>query len=118
MTNRVRRAGVIGHRIKANVVEVDGYRVESIPDAFVHLGASILTVDELIEVGDWIVHHVRPLRIAPSELLVHAQQFRGARGMKAVFAAIPWLRSGAASPGETRTRLLVRRAGLPEPVLQ
>ncbi|MFC7430831.1 MULTISPECIES: endonuclease domain-containing protein [unclassified Agrococcus] len=118
LTNRVRRRGVVGHRVKASVVEVDGYRVESIPDAFVHLGASILSVDELVEVGDWIVHRDRAVRLTPADLLAHAREFRGARGMRSVLAAIPQLRAGADSPGETRTRLLLRRAGLPEPVLQ
>lgn len=83
-----------------------------------HLGASILAVAELVEVGDWIVHRDRAGRLAPSDLLAHARELRGARGMRSVLAAIPQIRVGADSPGETRTRLLLRRAGLPEPVLQ
>lgn len=117
-TGRMRREGVIGHRIKALVVEVDGMRVESVADTFVHLGTSILTVDELIEVGDWIVHPSRPQRLTALDLVEHARAFKGARGMRTVGAAIPLLRAGADSPGETRTRLLLRRAGLPEPTLQ
>ena len=117
-TSRMRREGVVGHRIKAIVVEVDGMRVESVADTFVHLGTSILGVDELIEVGDWIVHPGREPRVSALDLVEHARAFTGARGMRTVAAAIPQLRPGEDSPGETRTRLLLRRAGLPEPVLQ
>lgn len=117
-TVRSRREGVVGHRIKATVVEVDGIRVESIADTFVHLGTAGLALEELVEVGDWIVHPDRRDPISPSDLLAHARQFTGARGITRVVAAIPLLRSGADSPGETRTRLLIRGAGLPEPVLQ
>lgn len=117
-TGRVRRRGVVGHRVKATVVEVDGFRVESVQDTFVHLGTTSLGVDELVAVGDWIVHPRRDARITPLELLTHAREFNGARGLRTVFAAIPQVRPGADSPGETRTRLLLRRAGLPEPTLQ
>jgi hypothetical protein len=117
-TVRTRRRGVVGHRVKAEVVEVDGIRVESIPDAFVHLGMHTLSVAELVEVGDWIVHPSRRPRIGAGDLRSHARHFAGARGLQTVHAALPLLRAGADSPGETRTRLLLRAHGLPEPVLQ
>lgn len=117
-TSRMRRAGVVGHRIKATVVEVEGHRVESVLDTFVHLGTSSLTLDELVEVGDWIVSRRRERRLSPVDLREHARHFTGARGIARVHKAIPLLRVGADSPGETRTRLLLRRAGLPEPALQ
>lgn len=117
-TVRTRREGVVGHRIKAEVVEIGGIRVESVADTFVHLGASVLSVAELVEVGDWIVHPRRERRLTSADLLLRARAFAGARGMATVFAAIPLLRLGADSPGETRTRLLLRSAGLPELTLQ
>jgi len=106
-TVRTRREGVVGHRIKAEVVEIGGIRVESVADTFVHLGASVLSVAELVEVGDWVVHPKRERRLTPADLLVRARAFAGAHGMATVFAAIPLLRLGADSPGETRTRLLL-----------
>lgn len=116
-TNRMRRCGVVGHRIKANVVEVEGLRVESRADTFIHL-ASILTLDELVAVGDWLVSKRRAAPLTADDLLAHSKRFKGMIGMQLVLAAIALIRVGADSPAETRTRLLIVRAGLPEPVLQ
>ncbi|WP_092665018.1 hypothetical protein [Agrococcus carbonis] len=52
--SRMRRKGVAGHRLKSEVVEVDGTRVEARADTFVHL-ATMLTVEELVAAGDWLV---------------------------------------------------------------
>ena len=117
-TVRTRRDGVVGHRIKAIVEEVDGMRVESIPDTFVHLGMHVLSIEELVEVGDWIVHPRRAHRLDAADLQTRAREYAGARGIRTVSAAIPLLRAGSDSPGETRTRLLLREHGLPEPTLQ
>lgn len=116
-TVRMRRPGVTGHRLKSRVVEVEGMRVESVADTFVHL-ATQLTLDELVAVGDWIVDPRRPGRLTVGELAEATQRFTGARGMSLVRQALALVREGAESVQETRMRLGMLRAGLPEPVLQ
>ncbi len=116
-TSRMRRPGVVGHRVKARVVEVAGFAVESLEDCFVHV-ASVLDHDELVAVGDAIVATGRANRLTIGELIEHAEHFRGARGMARVGRALGAIRVGSESPRETRLRLLLIRSGIPEPDLQ
>lgn len=116
-TARMRRPGVVGHRIKARVVQVAGFAVESLEDCFVHV-ASELDHDELVVVGDAIVATGRANRLTIGELTEHAEHFRGARGMARVGRALGAIRVGSESPRETRLRLLLIRAGIPAPELQ
>lgn len=116
-TARMRRPGVVGHRVKARVVEVSGFAVESLEDCFIHV-ASVLDHDELVAVGDAIVATGRTKRLTVGELSEHAEHFRGARGMSRVGRALGAIRVGAESPRETRLRLVLVRGGIPEPELQ
>lgn len=116
-TARMRRPGTVGHRIKSRVVEVRGLRVEAPEDAFVHL-ATLLTVDELVAVGDWIVDPRRPGRISRGDLIEATRRYRGARGMATVDRALALVREGSESPKETFLRLGMVGIGLPEPTLQ
>ena len=52
------------------------------------------------------------------EVLLLAKQYRGARGLKALRAALPLVDGGAASPQETWLWLLYIDAGLPRPTTQ
>jgi len=52
------------------------------------------------------------------DVLLLAKRFRGARGLKALRAALPLVDEGAASPRETWLRLLDIDAGLPRPTTQ
>jgi hypothetical protein len=52
------------------------------------------------------------------DVLVLAERYRGARGLKALRAALPLVDGGAASPQETWLRLLFVDAGLPKPTTQ
>jgi hypothetical protein len=52
------------------------------------------------------------------DVLLLAKRYRGARGLKALQAALPLIDGGAASPQETRLRLLFVDAGLPKPTTQ
>ncbi len=117
LATRMRRRGVRGHRIKAEVVARDGLRVESIADTFIHL-ASMLQVDELVAVGDWILMRGTSAADDIAALEARCRQFKGARGLGVVRRALGRMRRGAESAQETRTRLLVVDAGLPEPTLQ
>lgn len=117
LATRMRRRGVRGHRIKAEVVARDGLRVESIADTFIHL-ASMLQVDELVAVGDWILMRGTSAADDIAALEARCRHFKGARGLGVVRRALGRMRRGAESAQETRTRLLVVDAGLPEPTLQ
>jgi hypothetical protein len=52
------------------------------------------------------------------DVLLLAKRYRGARGLKALRAALPLVDGGAASPQETWLRLLYIDAGLPRPTTQ
>lgn len=52
------------------------------------------------------------------EVLLLAKRHRGARGLSALRKALPLVDGGAASPQETRLRLLFNDAGLPRPTTQ
>jgi hypothetical protein len=52
------------------------------------------------------------------DVLLLANRYRGARGVKALRAVLPLVDGGAASPQETRLRLLYIDAGLPTPTTQ
>jgi hypothetical protein len=78
--------------------------------------AGTLGHDELVVAGDRLLGWPRPL--ASAEELDEAVDARtGRRGVRALIAARADLRSGSASARETRCRLLVVRAGFPEPEL-
>jgi hypothetical protein len=52
------------------------------------------------------------------DVLLLVKRYRGARGLKALRAALPLVDGGAASPRETWLRLLYIDAGLPRPTTQ
>ena len=61
------------------------------------------------------------MRAAPfssEEVLLLAKQYRGARGVKQLKDALPFVDGGAASPRETWLRMLYIDAGLPKPTTQ
>ncbi|MEH0108517.1 hypothetical protein V6N00_02150 [Tersicoccus sp. MR15.9] len=84
--------------------------------------APYLNLDELVELGDAIVcAHIgdgRPAR-QPLSTLQHLVDrcARPARGVRLARAALELVRVGSDSPPETRLRLALVRAGLPEPEL-
>ncbi|MCR8670682.1 DUF559 domain-containing protein [Agrococcus sp. HG114] len=114
--SRMRRPGVVGHRLKSAVVEVDGMRVEARADAFIHL-ATMLTVEELVAVGDWLVSTRRHDPLTIHELADAVRRYEGARGLGAARRALALVRVGAESPRESLLRLVINGA-LPEPTLQ
>ena len=116
----VRRRGLVGHRglFDRDVVDVDGTPVTSLPDTWVDMGELIcpgtpLGLDDLVVMGDAIADtlgSVEPLREALDRRV-------SPRGKLTLLEALDWVRVGSESPGETRTRLVLVRAGLPEPEL-
>lgn len=115
--SRMVRSGVVGHRLKSATTTVDGLVVETPADTFVHL-AALLTVDELVIVGDWLVNPRRSDPLDVGDLRDTLRRYEGARGVAKARRALGMVRVGAESPRETTTRLLILRAGLPAPVLQ
>jgi hypothetical protein len=61
---------------------------------------------------------MRVRSFSTEDVLVLAERYRGARGLKALRAALPLVDGGAASPQETWLRLLFVDAGLPKPTTQ
>ncbi|WP_458113139.1 hypothetical protein M1D88_03030 [Arthrobacter sp. R1-13] len=121
-----RRANVVGHLLTLlpdEVVEHDGVRLTSPARTWLDL-ASILNLDELVVAGDSLVCSHGPDFPMPREALCTVDELRsmverhpGVRGVRTARAAVELIRVGADSPPETRMRLCIVRAGLPEPVL-
>lgn len=78
--------------------------------------ASVLTVDELIAAGDRLLSD-RPAMLTTRRHLEAAVARHGSgRGARRLREALPQLRDNVWSPKETWVRLVLLRAGLPEPV--
>lgn len=60
----------------------------------------------------------RAARLSGADIQAAAQRHPGQRGLKRARATIALVDPGAESPGETRLRLLIVRAGFPRPVSQ
>jgi hypothetical protein len=61
---------------------------------------------------------MRAVAFDPVEVLALAERYRGARGVARLKAILPLVDGGAASPQETRLRLMCIDAGLPWPTTQ
>jgi hypothetical protein len=110
-------AGVVGHRAKREpeVRRHLGLRVLAPADAWCQLGG-LLTLDELVQAGDRLLGWPVPLCSA-EDVDAAITRFGSRRGAKHVRAARARMRTGSASPRETRLRELLVGAGLPEPEL-
>lgn len=116
-----RRQGVVGHR--ANAVRAgwrSGLPVTDAASTWLSL-ATLLPLDELVACGDHLVLDpavLDPADLRPyvtiDELGLRLQEFRG-RGARTATSAFRLMREGAESRPETLLRLLLARAGLPEP---
>ena len=121
-----RRANVVGHLLTFlpdEVVEYDGVRLTSPARTWLDL-ASALPLEDLVAVGDHLVCSHGPGFPFPREALCSLDDLGravarhpGMRGVKQARAALELIRVGADSAPETRMRLAIVDAGLPEPVL-
>jgi len=91
---------VVEHRI----------RVSGDVQMFIELSGQLTLVD-LVVVGDWMA---RRRGVAPDQLVRACRRSRHKDARKAL-AAARYVRSGVDSPMETRLRMLIVLAGLPEP---
>ncbi len=117
-----RRVGVRSHHLWDEAVEVvhAGYPVADPASTFCHL-SSFRSLDELVALGDALVlsnqeGRRRGLRVELAVLAERAAYYRG-RGGRRAREAVAFVRVGSESPRETQLRLLLIRAGLPEPEL-
>jgi hypothetical protein len=118
-----RRKHVIGHRLRfaeGDVVVVGDVPVTSITRTWLDL-ATMLNLDDLVVIGDQIVceHHrnfgpPKEPMIPMTELLDDVLSRRRLMGIAKVREALALVRVGADSPPETRLRLMLQRAGLPQ----
>ena len=114
----IRRAGCKGHRglESRRVVRRNGLLVVSPEDTWCDLASTgTLDLDELIVLGDAVVHHLRGIQ--PGQLAQAVSRRPGWRGRRLMSEALSQLRPRNNSPMETRARLFFLRGGLPEPEL-
>ncbi|NYI78030.1 DUF559 domain-containing protein [Nocardioides panzhihuensis] len=111
--DRHRITGVVCHCApKGQVKTVGGVRVSMIEQNFVEL-ATLLSLVDLVVVGDYL------LRKNPNGLARLQRYCAKAAGPGAAAArrALAYVRTGVDSPMETRLRMLIVLAGLPEPMV-
>lgn len=121
-----RRSGVVGHRVTLLPGETTvqlGVRLTSRNKTWLDL-AQILPVEDLVVIGDHLVRRPRPRYENRSEPYALIEELRGIiaahkgkRGVAKAAESIELVRVGADSAPETRLRLALVNAGLPEPAL-
>ena len=112
----VRRRGVRGHSAAISDSRMlGGLPVVAPAVAWLQLAAT-LTLDELIVAGDYLVRRKRPL-CTLDELRVTIAGAGPRRHVTRAHGALLEVRSGTDSPPESRVRLALVRAGLPEPLV-
>jgi hypothetical protein len=124
--NAPRRRGVVGHRATlapGEIAELDGVALTSRLKTWLDL-ASMLPVADLVVIGDHLVRFPRAAyeaRDAPfatvADLTEIIRLHKGKRGVAKATEAALLVRVGADSAPETRLRLALVDAGLPEPSL-
>lgn len=112
-----RRRGVVTHRLTEPARKsIDGLPVLPPERVWVQLGSS-LTVDESVIAGDCLVRRKGPMSTL-DRMTDALGQAAGRRGVGVSRAALPLIRPGTDSPPESELRLVLVRAGLPEPVIR
>lgn len=119
-TRQRRRPGVQGHRYAEGtpVTSFHGVRLSTPAEAWLQ-AAPAVGLDEAIVLGDALAGRwspYAPARRLPIQLLADAVD-RGRRrpGITVLREALALIRPGVESPKETELRLMIVRAGLPEP---
>ena len=126
MTAAPRRVNVVGHKLAfaaGEIWKLDGVRLTSAARTWLDV-AAILSLEELVAVGDFLVCSHGPEFPVPRQGvcriadLVHVvARHPGYRGLRKARTALEVIRVGADSPPETAMRLALVAAGLPEPEL-
>ncbi|WEO78105.1 hypothetical protein BJQ94_03440 [Cryobacterium sp. SO2] len=108
-------AGIAGHTVisRPEVWIVGGLTVQNPMTTWCEL-APLVGLDDLIAVGDHLLGVLDPPYTA-EELAAVVAGRAGQRGIRRLRQALEWVRPRVESRQETRLRLLLVRAGLPEP---
>jgi len=115
---QARRKDVVGHRDGAAMTHLGTTPLSSPERTFIELG-TMLGVDDLLAAGDHLIHSPRrPVRGRPWTTIerLEAACQASSWGVTTARKALPWIRTGVESAKETELRLLLVRAGLPEPM--
>lgn len=125
-TSQIRRPGLAVRRVMlpaSDVIEVGGIRITTPERTFADL-ASLLGLADTVAVGDHLVCEHGPDHpgerdpLVPLDVLArYIGGIKGRHGILRAREALDLVRIGADSPPETRLRLALQDAGLPEPVL-
>ena len=109
-----RVSGVVGHQTSTpmGLWSVGGLQVSSPAETWARLGGS-LSLDELIVMGDGLVCRSRPQ--STIDELFELTRRRGLLGVRRLRRALDEVRTRTDSARETELRLLITRAGFPEP---
>ncbi len=115
---RIKRRGVVGHRaplLARDVRTVNGYSLTSPEWTWVDL-AGLLGRDALVAAGDALLARTSPLSSveAIQEVVDRRPKVKGIRLAREV---LPLLRPGVDSPQESKLRMKILDAGLPEPAV-
>jgi len=107
-------AGVTGH-LSQRIVRLHPapLRCSSAIDSWIEC-ASLLSLDDLIVMGDGLVSRRNPLATL-DELRAAVSSYGSGRGASRLRTALAWIRPGSDSAPETKLRLVVVRAGFAEP---
>lgn len=121
---RPRVRGVVGHVLeptRTTVLASGRPRMTDAATTWCQLGTR-LGVDDLVAAGDFMITGRGPVggrapmvRLADLESAV--ERHRGSSGVARLRIALPLIRYGPLSRRETRLRLAIMRAGLPEPAI-
>jgi hypothetical protein len=111
---RSRRQGIRAHSTTGSTVTstFQGLRISSPTQTFLDLAGSLDLV-ELVVLGDSLV---KKKHVTPEDLMTAASEWTGSGAARARKAA-RFVRKGVDSPKETRLRMLLVLAGLPEPTV-
>jgi hypothetical protein len=111
----LRMTGVVGHTVHRlpGLCFVDGFTATDPVTTWCDLALS-LSHDDLIGVGDHLLGKLEP-RATRDQLAAAVAERGGRRGVQRLREALDWVRPRVESRRETQLRLLVVRAGFPEP---
>ena len=116
---RVHRRG-----LATGVQELEGVRVTTAPSTFLDMAGAGMALEDLVVIGDAMAHDGRGARrrrergpgvVGLDALQREVRSRAGARGVVRAREALGLVRVGADSPQETRLRLRLTAAGIPEP---
>lgn len=105
--------GVIGHKMQlrpGDVLERHGIRLTTPARTWCDLG-TVLDLEDLVAVGDQIIHHAHPLA-SRAALRAAVAGHAGRRGRARLLEALDLLDDRADSPPESVIRVIIVRAGI------